>query len=56
MNPYDINGMKDAFLEADQLTRAEQSRRMRAMRKQVFDNDIDRWAERYLHDLREVNG
>ncbi|HIT74739.1 MAG TPA: trehalose-6-phosphate synthase [Candidatus Avipropionibacterium avicola] len=56
VNPYDINGMKDAFLEADQLTRAEQSRRMRAMRKQVFDNDIDRWAERYLHDLREVNG
>lgn len=51
VNPYDINGMKEALITADQLPRNEQTRRIRPMRKQVFDHDIDRWADRFLGDL-----
>jgi len=56
VNPYDINGMKDVFLLADQASPLDLRRRMRAMRRQVFDHDIDRWAERYLADLRQTRG
>ena len=54
VNPYDINGMKDAFLAAYATGRADRARRMRAMRRQVFEHDIDHWAERYLADLRDT--
>ncbi len=51
INPYDINGLKDtleATLHADP---ADLRRRMRAMRRNVLDNDINRWAGRFLDDL-----
>ncbi|MFW6599325.1 alpha,alpha-trehalose-phosphate synthase (UDP-forming) [Propionibacteriaceae bacterium Y2011] len=55
VNPYDINGMKDAVLGAHRASSAERSRRMRAMRKQVFEHDIDRWADRFIADLTEIS-
>ena len=51
VNPYDINDMKLAIMEAIHSSEKEQRRRMRAMRKQVFGNDINRWAETFLRDL-----
>ena len=51
VNPYDINGMKQTILDAASATTAEKRRRMRALRKQVFTNDIDHWAETFLKDL-----
>jgi len=54
VNPYDINGLKDKLLQAVHAPPREQSKRMRAMRKHIFENDIGRWAERFLTDLREV--
>lgn len=56
INPYDINGMKDTMMEAVQDSPANQAKRMKALRKQVFDNDIDRWASRFLSDLRGTGG
>jgi trehalose 6-phosphate synthase len=32
------------------------ARRMKAMRRQVFENDIDRWASTFLEDLEGLNG
>jgi trehalose-6-phosphate synthase len=29
---------------------------MKAMRRQVFENDIDRWARTFLDDLESLNG
>ena len=40
VNPYDINGMKAALLAASQAEPKERTRRMRAMRKQVNENDV----------------
>ena len=51
VNPYDINGMKAALLEAIKAGPKEQSRRMKSLRKQVMENDIDLWANGFLSDL-----
>ena len=51
VNPYDINGMKAALLEAMQAEPKEESRRMKAMRKHVIEHDIDHWASAFLDDL-----
>jgi trehalose 6-phosphate synthase len=32
------------------------ARRMRVMRRQVFENDIEKWASTFLDDLEELNG
>lgn len=54
VNPHDINGMKTAMLDALRSSPAELRRRMRALRKQVMENDIDHWAETFLDDLASV--
>ncbi|CAN5450244.1 trehalose-6-phosphate synthase [soil metagenome] len=54
VNPYDINGLKAALLEAMNASPRELGRRMRAMRRQVADNDIGRWASTFLAELRRV--
>ncbi|WP_425310454.1 trehalose-6-phosphate synthase [Ammonicoccus fulvus] len=51
VNPYDINGMKQAIVDAGSAPAADKRRRMRALRKQVFTHDIDHWAETFLKDL-----
>jgi trehalose 6-phosphate synthase len=51
VNPYDINGMKDALLEAIQASPRENARRMKAMRRHVVDHDIDHWATAFLDEL-----
>lgn len=51
VNPYDINGMKHAMLEAIKAGPKEQGRRMKALRKQVMENDIDQWANDFLVEL-----
>ncbi|MDQ3157565.1 MAG: trehalose-6-phosphate synthase, partial [Actinomycetota bacterium] len=53
VNPYDINGTKAALLQAMRASDRDNSRRMKAMRKQVTDNDIDRWASNFLDELIE---
>lgn len=51
INPYDINGMKSALLEACQASEKEQTRRMRAMRRTVTERDVAKWAGDFLGDL-----
>ena len=54
VNPYEINGLKAALLDAMHANPRELVRRMRAMRRQVAANDISRWASRFLDELRRV--
>lgn len=53
VNPYDINGMKTMMLQAHRAEPKELGRRMRAMRKTVSENDVDRWASAFLDALTE---
>jgi trehalose 6-phosphate synthase len=51
VNPYDINGMKSALLEARGAPEKELARRMRALRKTVVENDVTKWANHFLDEL-----
>jgi trehalose 6-phosphate synthase len=54
VNPHDINGMKSMMLEAIHASPRENARRMKAMRKQVMENDIEVWANNFLRELTHV--
>lgn len=55
VNPYDINGMKSAFLDAFHAAPEDRQRRMRAMRAQVTEYDVARWADDFLVALASVH-
>ncbi|MEP9382596.1 trehalose-6-phosphate synthase [Nocardioides sp. KR10-350] len=54
VNPYDMNGMKAALLEAYKADHRELTRRMKAMRKTVSANDVGHWADSFLAVLADV--
>jgi trehalose 6-phosphate synthase len=54
VNPYDINGMKNAVLHAMSAQPRDLARRMRAMRKTVKDHDVADWADQFMGRLSEV--
>ncbi len=54
VNPYDINGMKATILEAAGADEKERSRRMRALRRTLRDNDVSQWASTFLGALAET--
>ncbi|MDT0200876.1 trehalose-6-phosphate synthase [Nocardioides sp. AE5] len=54
VNPWDINGMKEALVEATRAEPKELTRRMKAMRKTVSENDVAAWANRFLAELESA--
>ena len=56
VNPYDINGMKSALLEAYRAEPKELGRRMRAMRRTVIQHDVAAWATSFLDGLAATGG
>jgi len=54
VNPYDINGLKSTLLAAMRADSRDLSRRMRAMRRQVSEHDIAKWASDFLSELRRT--
>ncbi|UOQ60162.1 bifunctional alpha,alpha-trehalose-phosphate synthase (UDP-forming)/trehalose-phosphatase [Leucobacter rhizosphaerae] len=54
INPHDIEGVKAAMLRAIHLPRDEQRRRMRSLRRAVYDNDVAHWANQYLGSVAAV--
>ena len=53
MNPHDIDGLKDTIMKAVNMQPAEAARRMRSMRKQILDHDVDLWSSDFLNALKE---
>ncbi|ANJ28807.1 hypothetical protein ATC03_08025 [Agromyces aureus] len=51
VNPHDIEGLKDAIIEAVRMPRRERSRRMRALRRRVRENDVAKWSASFLETL-----
>ncbi|MGA8208991.1 MAG: trehalose-6-phosphate synthase [Nocardioidaceae bacterium] len=51
VNPYDINGMKQAILTAMHAPPRERARRMKAMRRTVAEHDVKEWARQFLEVL-----
>ncbi|HEY9241333.1 MAG TPA: trehalose-6-phosphate synthase [Streptosporangiaceae bacterium] len=54
VNPHDIDGLKDAIVRAANISPAEARRRMRSMRRRLFENDVAHWADTYLRALGQV--
>ena len=54
VNPYDINGMKSALLEAYQAEEKDLTKRMRAMRRTVRSNDVAAWADSFITALSDI--
>lgn len=51
INPHDIAGVKAAILQAIAMPKQERTRRMRALRRKVFDNDVAAWSASFLKTL-----
>ena len=51
INPYDINGMKSALLEAYEADDKQLTRRMKAMRKTISQHDVAAWAASFMLEL-----
>jgi len=54
VNPHDIDGLKNTIMRAVELPANESRRRMRAMRKQILDHDVDHWSSEFLAALAET--
>ena len=54
VNPYDIAEVSEAIHRGLDMPREERRLRMQAMRKQVMEHNIYRWAAMILGDLRDV--
>ncbi|WP_427019088.1 alpha,alpha-trehalose-phosphate synthase (UDP-forming) [Pseudarthrobacter sp. P1] len=53
VNPHDIDGLKETIVKAVNLSRSESGRRMRSMRRQVLDHDVQRWSRDFLATLAQ---
>jgi trehalose 6-phosphate synthase len=51
INPHDLDGVKNAMIEALSSDPESGRRRMRALRRQVLTHDVDRWARAFLNTL-----
>lgn len=54
MNPHDIDGLKSTIMRAVHLSPNESRRRMKSMRKQILDHDVDHWSAEFLSALAEI--
>ena len=50
-NPHDIDGLKQAIVDALTAPAADRRRRMQALRAQVAGHDVERWANEFLAAL-----
>jgi trehalose-6-phosphate synthase len=51
VNPHDIDGLKSVIVNAVRDLPREKVRRMRSMRRRVWQYDVGRWAEDFLRAL-----
>jgi trehalose 6-phosphate synthase len=54
VNPHDIEGLKHAIVQAATISPAEARRRMRSMRRRLFENDVNHWADTFLRALEQT--
>ena len=52
VNPHDIAGVKSQLLRALRVEPEESAKRMRAMRRHLFKNDLDHWASSFFRALK----
>ena len=53
INPHDIDGLKESILGAIHMPIAERRARMKALRRRVLDNDVEKWSNEFLKVVTE---
>ena len=53
VNPHDIEGVKDAIMDAVEMPPTEQRKRMRKLRRRVQDHDVVAWSRDFLAALAQ---
>ncbi|WP_029434232.1 trehalose-6-phosphate synthase [Blastococcus sp. URHD0036] len=53
VNPHDITGVKNQIVRALRVEPGEGAKRMRAMRRYLFRNDLEHWAGSFFEALKE---
>ena len=51
INPHDIEGLKESIMRAVEMPGAEQGRRMRSLRRRVFEHDVEAWSQSFVAAL-----
>jgi len=51
INPHDIDGLKEKILSAMAMPKRDRQARMRALRKRVLENDVEKWSTEFLRVL-----
>lgn len=54
INPHDIDGLKDAILQAIAMPKRDRAARMRSLRKRVLEFDVARWSTTFLDTLADA--
>jgi len=54
VNPHDIDGLKEAMLQAARMSNRERTTRMRALRRRVRENDVARWSQSFIDAMRHA--
>jgi trehalose 6-phosphate synthase len=54
VNPHDIEGLKQTIMRAAGVSPGEARRRMRSMRRQVREHDVEYWAADFTDALRQA--
>jgi trehalose 6-phosphate synthase len=52
INPHDIDGVKEAMVEAIAMPREERGARMKSLRKRVLENNVSKWSTGFLTVLQ----
>jgi len=54
INPFDIEGVADAIFSVCKMSEKERKRRMRKMQKVILENNIYKWAGKFILQLSEL--
>jgi trehalose 6-phosphate synthase/phosphatase len=54
VNPYDAAAVAGAIKQALDMPRSERRARMQSLRRRVVEHDVDRWAQRFITELRST--
>ncbi len=55
VNPYDIAGVKNAIVEAVNMSPSDKRDRMHRLRKSVTTDNVDVWATSFIQELRDID-
>ncbi|VXA98668.1 Trehalose-6-phosphate synthase [Citricoccus sp. K5] len=51
VNPHDIDGLKEAIMEATEMSAGEATKRMKSMHRQLITHDVNKWSRDFLDRL-----